>query len=254
MIEWLGLGWVEAIALALAFLAGGFVKGGVGFAFPLVAIPIATQAVSLELTLAVIAPLMPLLNIAQFANGGRMRETVLRFWPMLAGLLAGAPLGALFFTAVNRDWLILFVGILILVFVAMTLFRPNVRIPEGAEKRTGAAAGFAAGVIGTLTTTNGPFFVTYLLGLKVERALFLSALGLFFLFSGALITSSFVAIGVLDSKRAVIALCCAAPCALGILAGNWASQRLQSSVFSRIVLCVLFILGLDMIRRGALGF
>ena len=34
--------------------------------------------------------LMPFVNILQFTNGGRMRESVVRFWPMLAGLAASA--------------------------------------------------------------------------------------------------------------------------------------------------------------------
>lgn len=250
----LGLGWLEVIALAVAFFAGGFAKGGVGFAFPIVVIPIATQAVPLELTLAVIAPLMPLLNIVQFANGGRMRETFLRFWPMLAGVALGVPVGAALFTIVDRDLLVIAVGLLVILFVVLTLSRPDIRIPQQAEKKVAAGAGVAAGIVGTLTTTNGPVFVTYLLGLQVDRQMLLSALGLFFLFSGTLITSSFIAIGVLDGPRALIALGCAVPCGLGIWTGNLAGRRIPAPVFSRIVLAVLFVLGLDMIRRGVQSF
>ena len=53
------------------------------------------------------------------------------------------------------------------------------------ERRLGLGVGLFAGVIGTMTTVNGPFFIMYLLGLKIDRREILAALGLLFVVSGA---------------------------------------------------------------------
>ncbi len=247
------LSWTQAAALAVGLFAGGFAKGGLGFAFPLVVIPIATQFVPLDFTLAVISVLMPFLNLVQFVNGRKMTETLVRFWPMLAGLAVGAPLGALFFSMIDRQVLVLTVGLLIILLVFWTAFRPNIRIPQRAERRFGAVAGIAAGMLGTLTTTNGPVFISYLLGLQLDRETMLSALGLFFFISGLLIAGSFVAIGVLTGPRALTAVACAAPCVLGMWAGNRAARHIAPELFRRLILAMLFLLGVNMTVRAALG-
>jgi uncharacterized membrane protein YfcA len=254
MIETLGLSWEQAAILAVAFFAGGFAKGGTGFAFPLLVIPIASPFAPLDLVLAIIAMLMPFVNILQFTNGGRMRESVVRFWPMLAGLAVGAPLGALLFPFIDQRFLALGVGLLIVAFVFWTLFRPNIRIPPRSEKSLGGVAGVAAGVLGTLTTTNGPVFVTYLVGVQADRKLMISALGLFFLVSGLLIVGSFITIGVLNGPRALIGLGCFAPCFLGMWAGNVLGGRIPQALFRQIVLGGLLLLGANMIVRSLLSF
>ncbi len=243
----------QTAALAFAFFLGGFAKGGTGFAFPLLVLPITNRFVPLDLALAIIAVLQPFINTYQFANGGKMRETLFRYWPMLAGMTLGAPAGAALLPIMDRQMLALAVGIFIVAFVLWVVLRPNLRIPSRRERPIGGAAGVLAGALGTLTTINGPVFVAFLLGVNADRQTMISALGLFFIVSGILISSSYLVIGVLNAERALIALACAAPCILGVLAGNAAGRRISPELFRRIVLALLFALGAHMTLTNALA-
>ena len=70
-------------------------------------------------------------------------------------------------------------------FVVVTLYNPSMKVPQRKEKQMGVGVGLFAGVIGTMTTVNGPFFIMYLLGLNIDRREILATLGLLFVVSGA---------------------------------------------------------------------
>jgi hypothetical protein len=182
-----------------------------------------------------------------------MRQTLTRFWPVIAGMTVGAPLGALLLPFIDRQVLALGVGIFILVFVGWVSFRPEIRISQQAERRVAGLSGIAAGILGVLTTINGPVFVTFLLGVRADRQTLISALGLFFIASGVLIAGAYLMIGVLTAERALIALGCGLPCALGMWAGNSAARRIDGEVFRKVVLVALFLLGLNMTLQVAFG-
>ncbi len=241
---------VQAIVLAVAFFAGGFAKGGVGFAFPMIVIAISSYFVELDIVLAAIAVIQPFINIFQFTSGGLMTRTLARFWPVMLGLAIGAPVGALLLPIIDRTLLILGVGILIIAFVFWLLFRPDLRIPPRAEAGIGSIVGVAAGILGTLTTINGPIFVSYFVALRLERQAMVTALGLLFLLSGILIAGSFLAVGVLNGERFLIALGCAVPCGLGIWAGTLAGRLIPERLFRSLVLSGLFLLGVNLTVRA----
>jgi uncharacterized membrane protein YfcA len=242
---------IQVTALAIGFFLGGFVKGGLGFAFPLIIIAIATHFVTLDLVLATVSVLQPCINIFQFANGGNMIATLIRLWPMIVGLAIGAPIGAMLLPIVDRQFLLLGVGLFIIAFVFWLQFRPNIHIPPHAERRVGGIAGIVAGMLGTLTTINGPIFVSYLLGVRVERQEMVSALGLLFFISGIFIAGSFMATGVLNGERFLLSLGCAVPAVLGMWAGNYAGSRVPAELFRKVVLAGLFLLGVNMTVRAA---
>lgn len=247
------LSWMQAAGLAAAFFVGGFVKGGLGFGLPLVVMSIIPNFVPLDLALAVNAVVMPFTNLLQFAGARRVRETVLRFWPLLAGLFLGAPIGAALVAVVDPRLLAATLGLLIAGFVIWSVAHPTIEIPSPAERPVGGVVGVAAGLLGTLTTINGPVFIGYLLGLRVDRQMMISALGLFFLVSGVLIAGSFVAVGILDVFRAVLAVGCIVPAALGMWAGNHAARHLPPEQFRAVVLVALLILGINMTLRALLS-
>jgi hypothetical protein len=244
---------IQATALAIGFFLGGFVKGGLGFAFPLIIIAIATHFVTLDLVLATVSVLQPCINIFQFANGGNMTATLIRLWPMILGLGIGAPIGAMLLPLVDRQILLLGVGLFIIAFVFWLQLRPTIHIPPRAEGRVGGIAGIVAGMLGTLTTINGPIFVSYLLGLRVDRQTMVSALGLLFFISGIFIAGSFLATGILNGERFLISLGCAVPTVLGMWAGNYAVSRVPAELFRKLVLVGLFLLGVNMTVRAAIN-
>lgn len=239
-----------AILATLAiFFCGGLVKGGAGFGLPLITISVLPLVVPIEMALAINAIILPLTNVIQYVQAGQMGHTIVRFWPMLAGLTLGIPIGAMLVSAIDQRFLTLSLGVFIMVFVPMTAFNPRFFIPREKEKPIAGLTGILAGIIGALTTANGPVFVSYLVGARAERRLMLSALGLFFLFSGTLITGSFWFIGFLNLPRFILALLCFPVALIGMKAGNAVAERLSASVFRTAILVMLFGLGLNMVVK-----
>lgn len=241
--------WQVACVL-LAFIIGGAAKGALGFGLPFVTVSIIPLFAPLDIALAVNAIVLPIANFLQFTQSGRIKPTLKRFHRVVIGLVAGVPLGAYLLSLLNIHWVELILGIFVMGFVAITILNPSLRVVPDRERTLGLAVGFAAGVIGTMTTVNGPFFIMYLLGLRVERQEMLAALGLLFIVSGLCFAVFFSWFGILTVERAVFGVACAAFAMAGMGLGDWSVKYIDREFFRKLVLGGLFVLGLNIFLRG----
>lgn len=240
--------WPVLAACAIYFL-GGFAKGAVGFALPLITVSLLPFVLPVEVALAVNAAILPAMNVYQSAQSGNYLEPPRRFWPMFVGIAAGVPVGAALISSVEPETMILFIGTFVTLFSAYLMINPRLRIPPRAEKPAAGIAGLLAGTIGAMATTHGPVFVTFLVGVGAERRLMMAALAQFFLISGILIAGSFFFVGILTGDRLLLALLCAVPAGIGQWLGNRLADLVPAQRFRRIVLGALFILGINMVIR-----
>jgi uncharacterized membrane protein YfcA len=232
--EALGIGWDQAAAALAVYFVGGFVKGVLGFGLPLVTISVLPLIIPIDLALVTNALILPVLNAWQVRAAGRFRESVTRFWPLILALCLTMPMGAALVSIVEPQSLMAALGVAIMAFSVLNAVNPRLRIPARFERPAAIAAGTGAGIVGGITTINGPFFLIFLLGVGADRQLMLSALGL------------------VDWARLVAALLCLVPASLGMVLGLRLARRLPVELFRRIVLGVLFLLGANIILR-ALG-
>jgi hypothetical protein len=136
----------------------------------------------------------------------------------------------------------------------MTSFGVTIDIPPKRERPVNFVVGFLAGILGALTAANGPIFVTYLVSLRVDRAMFIAALGMLFMVSGVMVAGSLLVVGVLDTGRLTLALICIPVALAGMWVGDKLGKRLDGKVFRNAVLAALFILGLNFLLRGFGGY
>ena len=194
------LGGGTLLGLAIAYLVGGFAKGALGFGLPLVTISILPYFVTIDMALALNAATLLVMNIGQFLQAGRMVDTVRGNLPLLGGLVLGIPVGAALVNSVDRDQLGLILGVFVMLFVVVSVATPRFRIPLGWATPLGWAAGFVAGILGALTTANGPVLIMYLVGLDVPRAVLVPSLAWLFLVTGAFNVVAYWSIGILDGE------------------------------------------------------
>lgn len=232
------------------FVVGGFVKGTLGFGLPLVTMAILPLMIPVEFALALNAMILPITNLAQLIQLGRLNETFYRFRYLNIGIVLGVPVGAFFVSIVSDSLLMLFLGLFVIAFVMMTALQPKLRVPARQENRVGALVGLAGGIVGALTTSNGPFFVMYLVGLRIERALFVSALSLFFIVSGVLVSIAFWMAGIIKVDQLAVAALCLLPALVGVQLGNWLGDRVPAERFRALVLVVLAGLGVNLTLRS----
>ena len=237
-------------AVLAAFWLSGVVKGALGFGQPLVAAALASFLIPVETVLVVNALLMPFTNLAQFLAARMIAETLRRVWPIVAGLAVGVPVGAMFVASADEALLLLLVGAVVSGFSILSVAAPTFRAPPRAERPLGFANGAVAGIVGALTTANGPIFVMHLAGLKLSRKLFVSSMGFLFLVSGVMTAAAFSAVGIMSFVGLFLALPALPLVIVGMRLGDSLAKRASESGFRKITLIALFFLGLGLMGRG----
>jgi uncharacterized membrane protein YfcA len=246
----LGLSWLQLALIPCVFVLGGTAKGALGFGLPFVTVSITPLFAPLDVALAVNAVVLPISNFLQFTQSGLIKPTLERYRMVVIGILVGAPIGAYLLSAMDIHIIELILGIFVMCFVFITLFNPSLKVPSKKENKLGLGVGLSAGVIGTMTTVNGPFFIMYLLGLHIDRREMLAALGLLFIVSGLCFTVFFSLFGILTVERALLGVVCALFAMIGMRIGDWVVQFIDRDFFRKLVLCGLFILGFNIFLRG----
>jgi hypothetical protein len=242
---------LDVLPLAFAaFAIGGTLKGMLGFGLPLATMSLLSAFLDVPTAVALNALPVLVSNLFQANRGGLLASTVRRFWPLLITLAAGTWAGATLIVVLDPRWLLGILGVIVVSFCAISHYRPGLKLPPRAERPVGAAVGLAAGVMGGISTILGPPLIIYVTSLRLDKEAFVAALGTFFLMSGVFITLSFVERGVLDAATAPWSLACVPPVLAGMWLGRRLGRRIDQERFRRIVLIVLFVLGLNLLRRA----
>lgn len=245
-------GWMLIFA-ASAFVLGGLVKGLAGFGLPLVVISLTSTFMPIEAALAinVIPPFV--LNIWQMGGTQGAAATWKRYSLVLIGLPIGIAIGAVFAAALDANWLVGAVGAVTLAFCLSEFAGWRLQLSPSQVSPAGLATGFLSGFLGTLTTVTGPPLVMYLLAAKASSESFKSALGLFFLVAGFMLTLAFASIGFLTPTLALVGVLMSVPAVAGMWLGRHLSKHVKASLFRMIVLALLTILALNLLRRAILN-
>ncbi len=242
---------LDILPLAFAaFAIGGTIKGLLGFGLPLTTMSL--LLVFFDVPTAVALNALPILvgNLFQANRGGLLASTVRRFWPLLITLAVGTWAGATLIVVLDPRWLLGVLGVIVVSFCAISHYHPGLTLPPRAERPVGAAVGLVAGVMGGISTIQGPPLIIYVTSLRLDKDAFVAALGTFFLMGGIFVTLSFVERGVLDATTGPWSLACVPPALAGMWLGRRLGRRIEQERFRRIVLVVLFVLGLNLLRRA----
>lgn len=184
---------------------------------------------------------------------GQMRETAVRFAPVLWGIVIGVVLGSVMVSSISDRTLLIALGAVVVTFTGLSLSGVNLNLAPAQEHTAGWVTGIVGGGVGALTTVGGPLFVIYLVGLGADRRLFLSALSLFFLFSALLISGAFLFVGMFDIQRVMLAAIALPSALMGMWAGDQIGLRIPAKRFRALVLAVLGALGLNLLWTGFSG-
>lgn len=242
---------VIAIVAAIFFL-GGIVKGSLGFGLPLVTMAVLPLFMPVEVALAVNAVVTPFNNLAQLRHGRQTRAVMKRFGGMVGTTVIGVLIGAAIVSMVNEKVLLIALGSFVVFFTLINIAAPRFNIPPAREKPIGLVTGLVAGVVGALTTANGPIYIMYMVGLRLEREIFISALGLLFIVTGVVVCASFMLLGMVTPAVLGLAFFSIFTAQAGMRIGFWLSSRVSAERFRVVVLSGLTILGVNMILQAVL--
>lgn len=236
--------------LAGIFFLAGVVKGGIGFGLPLVSVSLIAIFFPVELALAVNAVLLIVTNAMQFWMQHMMVETLRRFWVPAVCTVVGVFIGSFFVQLLDGNALKGVLGVGVFILTLMSLFSKRIHLPEHHEKAWGVPIGLMGGIVGVLTSAPGTIYALYLVGMRVDRRVFLSAFGFLSLFLGCTIGLAYGQQGFLGQDEFILALLCILPTLLGMKIGNRLAGTLSSDLFHRLVLIVLLFLSVNLAYSG----
>ncbi len=238
------------MAFAVMFL-GGFVKGVVGFALPMITISGVGSFMSVDM--AVLALLIPGLvsNLWQGLRAGILsaRGLLVKYWRVFLILPVVLAVAAQVFTRMSETALFVLLGVIVCTFALLELtgFRGKLSGPTPKLEMVTAAA---SGITGGLSGVWGPPVMMYLMAKDIAKSEFVQTMGLVFLIGAIVLNLSHINSGLLNPVSAPFSALMLIPSLLGMWLGTRVQDRLDQTKFRRATLVVLLLAGMNLLRRG----
>ena len=246
---------VLLFSFAVAVLAG-LVKGLVGFAMPMVLISGLGSVVSPELALAwLIFPTL-VTNGWQALRQGFVAawSSMIRFRVFLFVGLVFLVRGAQFVRILPGPSMLLIIGVPITIYASAMLMGKPLKLPPNPGVKTEVGVGTLAGFLGGLSGVWGPPTVALLTALNTEKTEQMRVQGVIYGLGAVALVGAHIGSGVLNIKTAPFSAILVLPALAGLWLGFRIQDRIDQTTFRRLTLIVLLIAGLNLIRRGLVGF
>lgn len=237
--------------LMLVALLIGFSKGGLGGPVPVsLTAPLLSLVMPVQAAIGVTLPLLMIADVFAlyfFWQKWDMRYVRL----MLPAALIGAVLGALLLSTLSDDALRRILGAFTLVAIAYKLASDaGILRKYTARPWHGQLAGWGSGFASALANTGAPPFTAYmLLQHDVTPITFIGTTTLFFAIINAFKLPLFLASGTLDISRLLSIIWIVPLIPVGVWLGRWLIHRINQDLFIRIMLVLLFLMGLWLLLR-----
>jgi uncharacterized protein len=238
------------ILVAAALLLAAFVKGTTGLGFPLIATPMV--ALLLDIRTAITILIIPniVMDIALTFRGRFPVAIVRRFAGLLLLSVIGVFLGTKVLVTLPLWILNLCLGIMVIIFVALTVFHTDFEISPRAEGLLSSVVGFIGGFLNGMTNAAGPALAVYLYGLKLEKTDFVKAISIIFIVTKV---SQLVAVStwnLFNRSTLTLSLEVTVLVLLGFYVGLKVQDRINQQTFNRSLLLALFVIGVVLIVRS----
>jgi len=245
-----GLDPTVLVAVSVALLLAGAVKGFLGLGITFVAAPMLTPFVTVPEMVILLAMPILLSNIWQTFAGGHIRESWRRMWRLILCLGVGTAIGARLLFNIDGEILFAFLGALVAALAILGLTGFTLRIPGRWEGIAGPVIGFSAGIVGGMTTMFGPMITAYVAHLDLDKDRLVAATALIYVASGGFLVGALTVQGAMTGHAFVASSLATVPVLAGTALGDRLRRRSGQTMFTKILLIFLLLLGLNMLRRA----
>lgn len=245
---------VFVFACAVTML-GGFVKGAVGFAQPLIMISGMGILIAPDLVVAGIIIPIVIANFVQVARAGLgpAREALAEHWRYVALVCIMILIAAQFVRHIPTNALFIVLGVPVVVLCAIQLVGWRPQISARQRRPFEWVAGTLSGILGGLAGTWGPPTVLYLLALNTPRDRQMAVQGVIYGLGSVMLLAGHLRSGILNAETWGFSAILVIPSIAGMWLGFRLGDRFDQERFRRITLWVLIIAGANLIRRGVMG-
>jgi uncharacterized protein len=245
-------GWAAAVGAAGAMAAGGFAKGVVGFALPLIGVSLAGAFVPFQVAVALLIFPMLVSNLFQTLRQGIAPavETLRRFWLLNLVVVVMIALAAQLVVALPDRFLFGLIGVTVSAFGASQLAGWRPRFPHRHRVAVEVGVGVVAGFFGGLSGIWGPPIIMYLIATDLPKVELVRAQSLSFLLGSLVLLLAHLRSGVLNPVTLPASAWMVLPTMVAMFVGYRVHDRLDQRRFQKLTLVVLVVSGLNLVRRA----
>jgi len=150
--------------IAFVMLVGGFAHGMIGFGFPIIATPLLTLVLPMKQAILVLLVPTLVMTLLNALRGGRLRESIGRYWYLPLLLVIGAFAGTrLLIVAPNEPFVLLLAAVLFVYLNMERLGKTNVRVVCEHPQASAVVFGLVAGLFEGTANVSGPPLLVYFL-------------------------------------------------------------------------------------------
>lgn len=233
---------MELLLVALCLALGGMLKGATGAGAPVLAVP--ALAAIFDVQTAVVLLLLPnlltnLWQLRQYRENLPDRGFLVSF---IGTGLIGVAMGTWMLTSLPSETLSLGVAVVVVLYIAFRLARPDWKLAMRTGRLLSSPAGFASGILQGASGISAPVSITFLNALKLGRSSFIATISLLFL-AFVLVQIPMLAMsGLLSVKLGLMSLLAVVPIFAAMPLGAMLARRLSPEVFDRVILVFLGLL------------
>lgn len=256
MPDFLNMVSLEVFVFACAVtVLGGFVKGAVGFAMPLIMISGMGIVIAPELVVAGIVIPIVISNGLQVARAGlgNARAALQEHWRYVVVVCVMILVAAQFVRSIPSDIMFIVLGVPVVGLCVIQLIGWRPQIAPRWRRPFEWIAGGLAGTLGGLAGTWGPPTVLYLLALNTPRDRQMSVQGVIYGLGSVMLLLGHLQSGILNAQTLGFSAALVVPALLGMWLGFRLGDKFDQERFRRVTLWVLIIAGVNLIRRGIMG-
>lgn len=252
-------GWLGSIrdadvllVTALAFTAGGLVKGLIGGGLPSIVVPIMAMVVDPAFAAAVTILPVAATNLWQAIDGRLFLAVLRRFRILLATLFVGVAIGSQILAGLSPPTAALVIGVAVVVLSPLPLVAHRFHVTRRRESTLNPLAGGVMGLVGGTTVIFTPVLV-YLAMLRLDKNLYVAAAsvtaicGMFPLYLGLGLADT-LTWGVVRFSALLLA-----PTMAGFVIGRALRGLVSQRTFRLILAGSLVLLGFGLVFKGLSG-
>ncbi|WP_374626355.1 sulfite exporter TauE/SafE family protein [Devosia sp.] len=242
--------WIVAV---LAVFIVALSKSGLVGSLGLVAVPMLSLVMPARDAAGMMLPLLLVMDaIAIWTYRKEADWRILRI--MLPGAMVGTLVGWALWTVVSDAMVLLFVGIITLVFILDALLPLRKKL-EGLPPSRGWGTfwGGFAGFTSFISHTGGPPFQIYVLPQRLSPVVYSGTTAFFFAIVNTAKLVPYLFLGQLNVSNLTHAAILAPLAVVGVLVGVWLVRRISVKRFYQLTYWLVFLLALKLIYDGVLG-
>ena len=236
------------IIIILAVLAGGLVKGTLGFGMPMVALPIIAFIIPPTTAMILLCAPIFLTNFLQIKF--RQGVSSYRFLPMFLSLIVGLIIGARLILEIDVKTITQIIAVSIIFAALVNCFGIKIKnINKNHENTITSFIGFGSGILGGLSTFYGPPMLAYLVAVDLPKEKFVRTVSTMYFIGSFPLYGSLIYYGFATKEDLIFSLILIIPAFIAQQVGTKIRDKFNQKQFRICILITLIILGFSLLVK-----